>query len=207
MYWFSRNFLWLILKLLFRMRVSGVEHVPKTGGFILAPNHQSYWDPPAIGSASPRKVYFMAKEELFRIPLLAPWMRAVGTFPVKRGRPDRRALRHAADLVKQGECLCVFPEGQRVAPGEEKEGELGLAMIAEMAQAPVVPVAIVGAQPLIKKYFGFFPWFNRLEIRFGKVLQFDFGNDPRKHHEEFTRALKILMTRIHELKSGSFHDP
>src|SRR5579864_5856909 len=107
----SRAMIIIVLKIFFGFKVMGRENVPKEGGFILAPNHVSYLDPPVAGSACPRMVYFLAKEDLFKVPLLAQWMRAVGCMSIKYGASDRHVLNEAVNLLKQGKCICIFPEG------------------------------------------------------------------------------------------------
>lgn len=201
-YWISRAIILIFLKIFFRFSVSGRENIPEQGGFILAPNHVSYFDPPAVGSACPRKVHFMAKQELFEVPVLKYWMRAVSTFPVRRGQADRGALRKAVEILQRGDVVCVFPEGRRVAPGAENKGDSGVILIAQMAGVPVVPMAIVGTQPLFRKNF---PWFSSIEIRFGKPLFFERDGDPKKRSEVINESLNLLMSKIKALKSGT-HD-
>lgn len=142
-YWMSRAALKLAIKALFRFEVVGAENLPQYGPVVLCSNHRSYWDPPMVGCALPRKVYFMAKEELFRVPLFKAWLHAVGAFPVRRHSVDRASLRQALALLKAGQVLAVFPEGRRVRDGEG-EAYAGAAMLALSAGAPVVPMAISG---------------------------------------------------------------
>lgn len=139
----SRAILGLLIRLWFRFEVVGAEHLPRTGPVVVCANHRSYWDPPVLGCAVPRKVYFMAKEELFRIPLFKVWLRAVGAFPVRRHGVDRSSLRRALALLEAGEVVAVFPEGRRVRDGNG-EVHAGAALLAVNAGAPVVPVAIAG---------------------------------------------------------------
>jgi len=131
------------LPLLGRWRVTGRENIPKTGGVILAPNHVSYADPPVVGAAVSRRVRFMAKSELFRIPALGTIIRNVGAFPVKQATADRSALRKAIELLETGEVVCIFPEGTRSLGGTLLKAELGIAMIAVKAKVPIVPIALI----------------------------------------------------------------
>lgn len=137
-----------------RMRIAGLEHVPRTGAFIFAPNHVSYADPCVAGAAIVRIRYlnYMAKGSLFRIPILGAVMSRVGAFPVERAGTDRAAIRHALELLKDGQALLMFPEGTR-APDESAllPTELGVAYIAARSGAPVIPVGLVGTDRVMPK--------------------------------------------------------
>src|SRR5690606_28111202 len=110
--------LWLAFHGIWRLRVEGREHVPRQGGAILAPNHISNVDPPAVGAAAPRPVYFMAKEELYQMPLLGRILPRLHAFPVRRGTVDRAALRRAEELLRAGELVVIFPEGRESETGQ-----------------------------------------------------------------------------------------
>lgn len=176
----------------------GLENIPKTGGVILAPNHISYLDPPVVGSYLKRQVHFMAKEELFRPKVQGAWMRRVGTFPVRRGTADRKALKQAIDLLAQGRVICVFPEGTRSPDGKLQEPELGIGLIALRARAPIVPVAIIGTDKVLppnsKRLYR-----HRVKIVYGKPLTFpdlEQGKETRQSLEEVGRS---TMSAISEL--------
>lgn len=151
LYRLSRVFLRVLFRLYNRWEVSGREHVPSSGGVLLVANHTSYADPPIVGAACLRPVNFMAKAELFRIPLLAGFIRRTHAFPVRRGSADRAALRRAVRLLRAGKVLLVFPEGTRSPDGRLTELETGAAFIALSGQAQVVPMAIVGADGLLPR--------------------------------------------------------
>jgi len=136
----------LFFKLTRGFQVSGQENVPKRGPVVLIANHTSYLDPPALGVASPRRVYFMAKEELFRIPLFGWLLKGLGAFPVKRGTPDRRAFKRALAVLAAGNVLGIFPEGTRSKTGELGPAEEGAAVLALRSGAPVVPAGITGTR-------------------------------------------------------------
>jgi len=95
------------------LKIYGRENIPKTGGFILAPNHISYYDPPFVGSCVNRPMHFFAKYELFKNRLFASILRSINSIPVKRGTIDRQALKTAIEVTKQGSGLTMFPEGSR----------------------------------------------------------------------------------------------
>jgi len=136
-----------IMRILCRFKVEGVEHIPQKGGFILASNHASYLDPLALGVACPRKLSFMAKEELFRNPLFARVLKQVGAFPVRRESADTSALKEAIRRVRSGKALVLFPEGERKASGApDKEPQAGVGFLAQKSGVPVIPAFIDGTQ-------------------------------------------------------------
>lgn len=101
-------------------------------------NHLSDVDPVAVQYGCPRPVYFMAKHELFDIPILSSLMRLFEAFPVRRGEPDRAALKHAVNLLREGKVVCVFPEGETSESGKLQPVKPGVALIARMAEVPVI---------------------------------------------------------------------
>ena len=143
---------WPVVKVGFRLRARGTEHLPE-GGFVLAANHTSNFDPwPLALPLFPRRqVRFMAKSELFN-PILKPILLGGGAFPVRRGEADIEAVRRAVELVRDGEIVVMFPEGTRRRKGLRKKHEArahtGAARIALSADAPLVPAAIKGTDRL-----------------------------------------------------------
>lgn len=134
------------------MKVYGEEHIPDKGPFIIVCNHASYFDPPLVGTAVRHHlIHFMAKEELFRNPLMNWFLRYVHTFPVHRGRIDRRAVMESFRVLKQGEVLGIFPEGTSKDQGILGKFYDGFAGIALKAGVPVLPAAVINSRPLPKK--------------------------------------------------------
>ncbi|GMK46243.1 1-acyl-sn-glycerol-3-phosphate acyltransferase [Paenibacillus glycanilyticus] len=138
----------LLYGLLFRLEVRGLENIPKEGSVILCSNHISLLDPPAVGIRVPRKVHYMAKAELFKIPVFGPLIRAWGAFPVKRG-VGKDAIRSALNLLGEGKVMGIFPEGTRNSDGAA--AKKGAAMIAYRSGAAIIPVAVVGHYKLFRK--------------------------------------------------------
>ena len=132
-------------KVFFRLKISGAEHVPRRGGFILASNHVSLLDPIILGVASPRAVWFMAKQELFQNRFCAFFFRRVHTFPVKRGKRDIRAVREALKRLGQGAGLIVFPQGRRNQQEDSFDVQPGIGFLAHKASVPIIPAAITGS--------------------------------------------------------------
>ena len=145
-----RTFARFIFLLKLRVRVIGLENVPKEGAFIIASNHLSWMDVPLVPSFIKRKVVYMAKEELFYSKV--GWIvRLMGAFPVKRGEADRQSLRAADTQLKAGKIFIIFPEGTRSKIHQLGQGHVGLGMIALRAGVPVVPVAVWGSEYTFKK--------------------------------------------------------
>jgi 1-acyl-sn-glycerol-3-phosphate acyltransferase len=127
--------------------VTGAERVPAAGGLLIVANHLSFVDPPIIGGLTPRRVDFMAMTELFRNPVSAALMRALGAFPVDRAKPDPRAVREAVRRLRAGHCVGIFPEGgiregAQSVLGGEPVFRPGAGMIALLGEVPILPVIV-----------------------------------------------------------------
>ncbi len=134
-----------LFRVLFRGSTQGLEHVPMEGPLVVASNHGSHLDPPLLGHALGRPVAFMAKAELFAIPLLGAVIRACGAYPVRRGASDREAIRTATAKLEQGWATGVFLDGTRQANGRVNNPLPGAALLAARSGAPLLPVAIVNS--------------------------------------------------------------
>lgn len=137
-----------LLRAVFRLEIGGAERIPSRGPAILAPNHRSLVDIPVAAATTKRKVWFMAKEELFSSRVSAAALRRLGAFPVRRGRPDRAPLQRSLELLRSGEIVGIFPEGTRRPLARFEELEEGFAYVALKSGAPVVPVAISGTEAI-----------------------------------------------------------
>lgn len=146
---FWRIFFTILLKGIFRVKIINGERAPKDGKYIIAPNHASNFDPPLVGLAFPRPTYFMAKEELFKNPILRFFVKSLGAFPVGRGRTDQTAIKKAISILKNDDLLGVFPQGTRRKEGRIGRLHDGVASLAMRTGAPIIPVAIVGSQSMI----------------------------------------------------------
>ncbi len=145
----ARVFVVPLLRLLIRFRIEGLEHVPRIGPAIVAANHLHNADPVLIIAAFTRPVLFMAKKELFSVPIIRWFVRQSGAFPVDRGRPDRQALRHAEQLLREGMLVGIFPEGTRSPTATLQAPHPGVGLlIRRNPEVPVIPVAIWGTEVL-----------------------------------------------------------
>ena len=113
LYWTGYQLSKVISKGVFRIRVYGREHIPKTGGFILAPNHKTYYDPPIVGCWTGRKVYFMGKAELMKSGFGKAFFNQLYVVPIRRGAVDRNAQKLVLDAIRRGNGVTIFPEGTR----------------------------------------------------------------------------------------------
>jgi 1-acyl-sn-glycerol-3-phosphate acyltransferase len=144
-YWPARLLIKTAILAYFRVRRLGREHVPG-GGVILASNHRSFLDPFVIGCCVRRPIYFVAKRELFRNPLVGWFLNCMGAFPVRRGQSDEESVKTALQLLAQGEAVVVFPEGTRIVNGPLGRPKRGVGRLALQSGAAVVPVAVAGSE-------------------------------------------------------------
>ena len=198
LYRVSSFFLGLLFRYYNRWEVSGREHIPDSGGVILIANHTSYADPPIAGPACPRPVSFMAKSELFRIPIFSALIRRTHAFPVQRGAADQHALRRAVRLLKREQVLLIFPEGKRSADGRLQPFEPGAAFIALASGAAVVPMAIDGADRLLPRGKPILlP--GKLRLRFGPPVDLSRFRGQRRTRETLQQACDEMHAALADL--------
>jgi 1-acyl-sn-glycerol-3-phosphate acyltransferase len=184
------------VKLVAPLRVYGAERVPQTGGLVVASNHFSWIDPPALGAACPRTLYYMAKVEAHRVPGLGELMRAFGAFSVRRGESDRDAVRTMRQIVRDGHALGLFVEGTRQRSGVPGPVQPGAAMVAINEGVPVSPVALQGSDS----------WrlgnFHPVSLAWGSPL--DFAGLPRggKGYREASVEIEREIRRLWEWLGG-----
>ncbi len=191
----------LVARLLFRVEVRGAEHVPPTGAAMIVANHSSVLDPPIVGAVAPRPLHFMAKAELFSIPLLGRLIRAVNARPVRREGADARALREALRILESGHALLVFPEGTRGAEGVLRGGKAGAGMLALLSGAPVVPAYVEGTGRALPRG-RVLPRPVKVRVSFGAPLSF--GKVEGAHRKErYLEASREMMAAIARLKHAA----
>ena len=187
-------------KLVAPLRVYGAERVPLEGGLVVAANHFSWIDPPALGMACPRTLYFMAKVEAHRVPGLGQLVRSFGAFPVRRGESDRDAVRTMRQIVRDGHALGMFAEGTRQTSGVPGIVQPGAAMVAIAEGVPLIPAAIYGSHE----------WrlgsFKPVSVAWGEPMTFDGLPRGGRGYKEAsleiqrkTRELWEWLGEVHEL--------
>jgi len=190
---------WPILYGLFRLRARGSEHVPSEGGFVLACNHVSSFDPWPLGLPLwPRRfLRFMAKSELYWFPLTLV-LNGAGAFPVRRGQADAEAIETAVQLARAGNIVAMFPEGTRRTKGLVKRFEArprtGAARIALEAGVPLVPAAVRGTDHLRR--------FAPIAVVYGEPVDIDDLRGATDVREAAQVATDRLMARIEELEAS-----
>jgi len=185
LFYLGRFFFRVVFKIFWRLEIVGRENIPKSGGLLIAPNHLTYADPPLTGAAVNRPVHFMAKKELFDMPVLGFLIKRTNAFPIKRGMQDIGAFRKVFKLIESGEALMVFPEGTRSKDGGFGKARAGLGMIACISQVPVVPARIVNSDKLMS--------FKKLKYIFGKPMM-----PPKEYTKE--DYLKFSEQVLEEIK-------
>ena len=179
-----------------RLRVTGRYHVPRRGPVILTPNHLSNADPAYVSHASPRSLWFMAKEELFESSVIASAMRYWQTFPIDQGGADRAALRYAERLLQSGNGLVIFPEGRCSPTGEMEPILPGAVLLALRTEVPVIPVGLYGTNhviPYVEQAPR--PTLSPVCVHFAASIRFtDIKSLPRREQREAaTRRLEEAM--------------
>lgn len=158
-----------LVRSFFRFTVYGNENIPADGPLVIASNHCSNLDPPLVALGITRQITFLAKEELFRVPLLGALIRSFDAYPVSRGQGDVKAIRVALRMMKENKALLIFPEGTRSMDGRMQELESGAAWISLKSGAPVLPVFLSGTHAAFPRK-SWFPRPYRVCLRIGKPI-------------------------------------
>lgn len=173
LYFLVKSFCRTVFKNIYRVEIRGLDNIPVDGPLIICANHINWLDSPLVGSMlTRRRMYVMAKEELFRLKVLSSFLKEMGAFPVRRGSADIRSIRTSLALLKNKEFIAMFPEGTRSKTGKMGEASPGVALIALKGRSPVLPVAIRGD----------YRFFGKVKINIGKPLDFSkyYGEKAKK---------------------------
>ncbi|MBU9714255.1 lysophospholipid acyltransferase family protein [Evansella tamaricis] len=174
------------LRLFYRVEIIGKENIPNDGGVLLCSNHIHLMDPPLVGSFIKRQVCFMAKAELFEVPILKIIIPKLGAFPIRRGMSDRQALRTGLNLLKEGKMIGIFPEGTRSKTKELGEGLAGVGFFALRSDANVVPCGIIGTYRI----------FSKLTIVYGEPIDMVSLRQERASAEMATKKIMEGIQKI-----------
>ena len=180
-----------VFRLIWRLRVIGATNVPREGGLILASNHASNGDPLLVGSSVRRRIYFMAKQELFNVPILGPLIKQVNAFPIRRMERDMGAFRMAQRILTSGRCLILFPEGTRQKDGNLGRARPGVGMMAIRTGCRVVPVYVHNSHRL--------PGLAKLAVVFGQPISPEGETD----YQAFSDKVMAAIGRLKEEHFGA----
>ncbi|MGJ7919701.1 lysophospholipid acyltransferase family protein [Neobacillus sp. LXY-4] len=178
-----------LLHIRFKIKIEGLENIP-TGAAIIAMNHTSNFDAPMVGVHTPRKMYIMGKEELFRNKFFGWLIHELGCFPIKRGQADIKSLKNTLRILKEGNLFSIFIEGSRSKTGEMQEAKKGIGFIVAKSKAPVVPTYIYGARG---------GWFKPAGVIFGAPITFEDGLE----HEEIANLIAEEIKKLNPKKELS----
>jgi 1-acyl-sn-glycerol-3-phosphate acyltransferase len=192
-----RAFFWLVFHTLWPLKIRGLKNVPKQGAAIIVCNHLSMIDPFVVGFAAHRGVSFMAKEELFRVPVVGFLIRKVGAFPLDRSRRDPASVRVALSVLKDGDLLGMFPEGTRSTTGEMLEMRTGALRIASRTRTAIIPASVINTDRALPP--GHFIRPARIAVRFGKPLELTELYDRPRDEALMQDALARIKDEIEAL--------
>ena len=198
LYWLVRVVVRLVATVLFRLKVSGQHHIPKTGGVLIAANHASYLDIPILGCGVPRRASYIGRMDLFPGPV--GWlMRYLGWIPIRRERVDRGGFEEAISRIKAGGAVIIYPEGSRTADGRLKPGKPGVGMIVAATGCPVIPAYLAGTFDVLPpgaKWIRLRP----IRVTYGEPVDFsallkELDGESKKK-EVYQRISQEIMDRI-----------
>lgn len=183
-----------IMKVFYRYKFINNNSIPHEGAYIIASNHMSFSDPVLLGLGQRRRLFFMAKQELFKNKFFAGLIRALGAFPVERGAGDGKAIKTGEDLIKEGNVITIFIEGGRTKTGEFMRPRSGCALVAQQMQVPVIPACItITGNPKHR--------FAKRVIHFGDPLTpQQLGLTPDGDRRQLKNATNMIMDEIKKMR-------
>jgi len=186
-YRFIKGIAWILIRILYRFEVTGMENIPKEGAFLLCANHISALDPISLAVFMKRQPRFMGKKELFKFPPLGAFLRALGAFPVDRGAADMQAFRTTMNTLKNGDGLIIFSQGTRMKEFENAKG--GVALFALKSGAPIIPAGIRGS----------YSFFSKMQIHVGKPIPMDEHKGKKVKTELIEEVMATVTERVSAL--------
>lgn len=195
---------WLWLLLYNRLTITGIENIPPQRPFIVAANHASNLDPVIVGVACPEQLRYMAKEELFRIPILGSMIRILGAVPVPRGNRQGAAavLKLILSRLEHDENVLLFPEGRRSLDGKLQHLEGGVALLAMKTGAPIIPVYVQGSFEALQSKAAF-PRPTRICVHFGKPLNTGESTDGLPDREARKALMRALENQMQQMEADA----
>ena len=196
-YKFVRKAAYIIARIIFFLRIKNIENIPRTGGVMLCANHRSVWDAVLIAATCKRPLAFIGKEELFDIKPLGFFLKRLNCYPVKRDGGDIAVVKTCIRVLKEGQALLIFPEGERIRKGKKPNPKAGALRIAIMTGVPLVPMGIKGN----------FKWFRRMEVSVGLPMDVSVYKGKKYTDEEYNAMTWDIMNKIYALaETEQFHD-
>ncbi len=190
---------WFVGRVFFRLRIVHPERRVLSGPLILAANHQSYLDPPLIGSSSGREVFFLARKTLLDVPVVGWLLPKINVIPVDQEGTDRSALKALIRIVNNGEATAVFPEGARTLDGKLQPAQPGLGFVIAKTRAPVLPMRIFGADKALPRGRGRVR-FSKITIVIGDVMEWSEADVAGRGKELYQALSDRVMARIAQLQ-------
>jgi 1-acyl-sn-glycerol-3-phosphate acyltransferase len=179
----------VVISFLFRIEAVGEENAPDEGAYVACINHISVFDPIVVGYVSKRRIRFIAKEEVFRIPVVGWYLKSINVIPIKRGSADIGAIKESLRTLKSGEILGIFPTGTRERKNPNASVKSGAALIALKADAPVIPIHINASYKL----------FSRVRISYGEAVDLSQYRGRKLSQEELSEASELIYSHIKAL--------
>ena len=178
-----------LLRIVYRIKITGKENIPQEGACIMAANHIHALDPAVIELTNKRAVRYMAKEELYKNPVLKWLAKIFGIFPVKRNGKDIEAIKTSLRVLKSGEVLGIFPEGTRNGMAKGKKVKTGAVLIAMKANVPIIPVGISGT----------FKPFCKIRVNYGKPIEYSKYKEEEQDKDLAEKLTDEMMEKIVDL--------
>lgn len=197
-YRLAQVIVWCLARFLWRMQIEGTENVPKTGPFILAPNHRSNVDGPLTVILTSRRMKYLAKSEMFSVEILGRLWKSMGAIAVNRGAPDRASLQACMKAMAEGRGLVLFPEGTRQSGDQIADVHEGAAYLALRGHTPIIPVGFGHTKDAHKKGK---PYLSRAKLTciVGDPLVFERTDPKHVTREEIDEATALIQTKLQEL--------
>ena len=199
-YYIVRAFLWLLLKVFWRMEIIGIENIPESGGLIIASNHVSYLDPAVLAASLNRKIYFITKKEVFKNGFVSFILKNLNTISVDRKNTDILAFKKAINILREEKVLGIFPEGKRSSNGDLQELKLGAIRIAMKTGVPILPVGIIGTHKIYPRGIKFPILFkHKIIVKYGAPQYLNQLKSRDKIYQK--EELNLLGNKIRELSA------
>ncbi len=195
-YWLSAMLVKTVMRLLFGLQIRGIENVPLSGRLLFVSNHVATLDPPIVGAAIPREVYFAAKIQLFK-GLIGKYIRYHNAIPIRRSGSDKEAIRALSNKLKENMAVLIFPEGTRSRDTNGIAAKAGVGLLARMSNSDLLPIRIDGTIELKKALFRR----GGIKVTFGKVIhlaQLLADNPHRK--EAYRRITEAIMDKVRTMR-------